>query len=196
MAPKAKQTITLELIKDLGRTHMKDCNEIIYASDDVNVIVTHYLQFFLACAPHTVRLNAVSLGLMGKDVFQLSNRAAEIFGSGLASAYSHCMSAGAKATTGQKLSKAVVAVYNPAHHDSQRLGGIKREHAIKTEEYSTCKLERSSSPERKFLKSTYMESPTQIDSLYAGLSSSSSSSNVTKDHLFVFVKPDIHYQEA
>ena len=180
MAPKAKQTISLELLKELGRVHLKEPSHAIYTSDDANVVVEGHLPFLLACAGHTVRLNSCSLGLVGKDVFQMNKREADLFGMGLASAYSHCFTAGAKATTGEKLGKGVVAVYNAGVRGEKKISPIKKE-TVKTEpgigQLMSFKRERSPSPiphGQKLLKSMHMESPTQIASLYGGMASSSS----------------------
>jgi len=181
MAPKAKMTISLELLKELGKIHLKEPQSVLYHSDDVNVVVESHQPFFMACCPHTVRLNSVSLAMMAKDLFQMNKREADFFGTALSSAFSHCMIAGAKATTGEKLSKAVLAVYNAAKKDSKgQSPAIKTEQGIKTEPMH-CKVERSCSPPpQKFLKSMHIDSPNQIASLYGGSSSSSGIKNEVK----------------
>ena len=184
MAPKAKQTISLEALKELAKVHLKEPNVAVYMADDVNVVVQAHLPFFLACSPLTARLNPVSLKLMAVDVFQLAKREADLYGTALASAYSHCMIAGSKAKTGEKLSQAVRAVYNAASK------GVKLEppakQAVKTE-LMPCKDEPSSPRPHKVLKSMPMDSPRQIAALYSG----SSSSSGFKQESDVKAEPDV-----
>ena len=181
---RSKQTISLESLKELGKVHLKEPNATHYLSDDIAVVVSTHHAFLMAVAPKTKRLNPVSLALVGKDVFQMSNREAQQFGSSLAHAYSHCLNAGQKATTGEKLTKEILSVCNAAVPP----GDCKKEQTpssskVKAESSSSCKAkaERSLSPPpaAKALK-TCLSSPSQIALLYGA---SSSSNGVKVMHL-------------
>ena len=200
MAPRSKQTIPLETLKQLGKATLKEPMANHYLSEDIAVVVSTHKEFLVAVGPYTKRLNPCSVALMAKDLFQLGHREAQLFGDSMAHAYGHCMTAGAKATTGQKLPKEVLAVYHASFGGGacgreikqegvkreaglaagvQARGwiaggaGVKREAGFKLEEQS-C-----SPPPSKSLKKC-LSSPSQIVSLYAG---NSSSSNVKVTHL-------------
>ena len=126
----------------------------------MNVVVSFHQQFFQKVGPHTKRLNPVSLGNMAKELFKMSSREAPLFGTSLAHAYSHCMLAGGKAKTEEKLAKSVWVVW-------QASGG----HA-ETASSSADPLKTESSafsPERpaKAIKKC-LSSPSQIMALYTG----------------------------
>jgi hypothetical protein len=157
MANRSKQTINLVKLKEIGKASLPDPNTDYYLSDDVNVVVSHHCKFFMAVALHTKRLNPVSLSQLGKDLFQLQKRESELYGESLASAFSHCMTAG---------SPNVLSVYKAASKDGQvKKDGVKAE--VKEEGLSS-KRESSSPPPRpsKTLKPC-LSSPSQIASLYA-----------------------------
>ena len=120
------------------------------------------MPFFVAVAPHTKRLNPASLALMGKDLFQMTNRESKLFGDSLSAAFSHALHVGSKATTGTKVPKEVWAVYQASCS-----GGVKQE-AMKSE----TKSERDCSPPAKKTMRICLSSPSQITSLYSGASSS------------------------
>ena len=180
---RVKQTIALEDLRDLGKRSLKEPNSTHYLCEDMCVVVATHHAFFLAVAPHTKRLNPSSVGLMGKELFQLSTREAQQFGESLSRAYSYCQTAGAKAKTGEKLTKEVYSVYM-ASCGKEVKDEIKTEakRELKSEpgvartsfkgaklEPSTlgCKLEPSSPPPNKSLKRC-LSSPSQIAALYGG----------------------------
>jgi len=163
MASRSKQTLALEKLKDIGKATLKIPSASWYLNDDIAVVVAGHQNFFVAVAPHTKRLNPASLSLMGKDLFQMANRESKLFGESLSHAYSHCMQAGSKAQTGEKLAKEIWAVYQASCADG---GGVKQE-ATK----ATVKTESCSPPPKKSLKMC-LSSPSQIAALYAGSSSS------------------------
>ena len=68
---RSKQTIALERLKEIGKTTLKSPSPIFYQSEDLATVVTGHMDFFLAIAPHTKRLNPVSVSLVGKDFFQM-----------------------------------------------------------------------------------------------------------------------------
>ncbi len=170
MAPKAKQTIKLEELVEVGKATLKDPDVDLYGSDDVNVVVAAHLSFFLAIAPRTRRLNPVSVAQVAKELFKSGGREAQLYGQSIAKAFGHCMLAGGKAITGQKLSKEVWSVWRAADPDAAK-GEVKTEPPVA----AGCKRERGSSPPRptKFLQ-TCLSSPSQISASYSGGASSSS----------------------
>ena len=159
---RSKQTIALERLKEIGKATLKVPNSTWYLSEDLSVVVAGHQDFFLAVAPHTKRLNPASLSIMGKDLFQMASRESKLFGESLAAAYSHCITSGSKATTGEKIPKEVFAVYQASCLD----GGVKQE---ATE--ATIKSEQCSPPPKKSLR-LCLSSPSQIAAMYAGSSSS------------------------
>ena len=167
MPPRSKQTITLEELKELGKALLPEPNVNYYLSDDVNVVVTQHLCFFLKVAEKTRRLNAVSIALISKDLFQLQKRESDLYGEGLASAFGHCMMTGGKATTGVKLSEEVRAVYN-ASLKAGLQADLKQEKGLKRE----VKGEVESPPRPAKALKPCLSSPSQIAALYAGSSSS------------------------
>ena len=175
MAPKAKQSITLEKLLEIGKDTLKEPNVELYTSDDANVVVAAHLPFFLAVAPHTRRLNPVSVGQVAKELFKSGGREAQLFGQSLAQAFGHCMLAGGKAKTGQKLSKEVWSGFQATNPDAAKAAEVKSE--IKRESPGV----KTDSPPRpaKLLK-TCLSSPSQIAALYAGGSSSSSCETTVK----------------
>jgi hypothetical protein len=166
MPPRSKQTITLEELKQIGKATLPEPNSDYYLSEDVNVVVTKHLCFFLKVAEKTRRLNAVSVALISKDLFQLQKRESELYGEGLATAFGHCMTAGGKATTGVKLSQEVRSVFNASVkaglQEEKKEQGLKRE--VKGEVESPCRPAKALKP--------CLSSPSQIAALYAGSSSS------------------------
>jgi hypothetical protein len=166
---KCKQTITLETLKELGKEHLKEPNTMHYLFDDHQVVVFSHFYFLEAVASHTKRLNPCSLQLMIRDLWKLNAREAKQFGESLAAAYSYCMTAGSKATTGVKLTKEVLGVYRASggkdiKQEVKQEGGAAVKRAIQGQPLSP--------PPAKSLKKC-LSSPSQIRALYAGSSSSS-----------------------
>ena len=71
MAPKAKQMISYGKLVQIGKEELKEPNQDLYCHDDFNVVVTSHEMFFERVAPHTKRLNPVSLANMARDLFKL-----------------------------------------------------------------------------------------------------------------------------
>ena len=180
MAPKRKQAISFEKLCELGKQHLPLPNSAYWLNEDVDVVVDGHLAFFVAVGPETQRLNPLSLTSMVKEVFEnhLNAREALLYGQSLAAAYSHCMLAGDKATTGAKLGSGVRQVYKAA------VGSLVKQE-VKQEPRS------ASSPPKKAMKLELkcLESPSKIQALYAGGSSSSGSMKA-----FFFVTNCMHMQ--
>ena len=169
MAPRSKQTVHLETLKELGKVTLKEPSATFYLNEDIVVVVSTHQEFLVAVAPHTKRLNPTSVAMVGKELFKMGKREAQLYGDSLAQAYGHCMTAGGKAVTGQKLGKEVLAVYQASSgSDGKELGALKRE-ALKRE----VKEETASPPRPSKSLKQCLSSPSQIASLYAGSSSSS-----------------------
>ena len=163
-----KQTIPLERLKEIGKATLAIPSPTWYLNEDMSVVVAGCQSFLVAIAPHTKRLNASSVSLMARSEFQLGQREAKLFGDSIAAAYSHCLLTGSKATTGEKISKEVWAVYQASCAD----GGIKQEGTRDTmKSEAMVKSEQCSPPPKKQIK-VCLSSPTQIASLYSGGSSS------------------------
>ena len=165
MAPKAKQMISYEKLVQIGRKELKEPNQDLYCHDDLNVVVTSHEKFFQRVAPHTKRLNPVSLANMARELFKMSNREASLFGTSMAQAYSHCMLVGGKAKTGEKLAKSVWSVWQASEASAASHAETASSSAdpLKTESSAF-------SPERpaKAIKKC-LSSPSQIMALYTGV---------------------------
>ena len=175
---RAKQSISLERLKEIGKATLKEPSSKWYLNEDVATVVDGHSQFFVACAPHTKRLNPASLALMGKEHWQMTNREANLFGQSLSSAFSHCMSAGSRATSGAKLPKAVWMVYHASLSAEEAHKHAKAEPCVAT----MCKAEPeiktepcTGSPPRKKVRMC-LSSPSQIAAMYSGSGSACSSS--------------------
>ena len=187
MATRSKQTISLDKLKEIGKVSLKEPSSTHYLNEDVAVVVSTSEAFFLALAPLTKRLNPSSLALMGKDLFQMSAREAQLFADSLAHAFSHCITAGGKAKTGAKLPREVQAVYVASlscKDAAKKVKGEVKEEPSSSSCPAVAKLERDPSPPRpaKFLKKC-LSSPTQIAALYAG---SSASARVKVMHVCIY----------
>ena len=163
MAPKAKQMISYEKLVQIGKIELQEPNPDLYCHDDMNVVVSSHQKFFEKVAPHTKRLNPVSLANMARELFKMANREASLFGTSMAQAYSHCMLVGGKAKTGEKLAKSVWAVW--------RASEASESHAeTANSSADPLKTESAFSPERpaKAIKKC-LSSPSQIMALYTGV---------------------------
>ena len=166
MAPKAKQMISFEKLLQIGKKELKEPNPDLYCHDDMNVVVSSHQKFFEKVAPHTKRLNPVSLANMARELFKMSNREASLFGTCMAQAYSHCMLVGGKAKTGEKLAKSVWSVWQ-----ASEASAASHAETASCSSADPLKTESSAfSPERpaKAIKKC-LSSPSQIMALYTGV---------------------------
>lgn len=197
MDSRSKETIPVNLLLLLAKEKLKQPNSDHYLHEDLQVVIAKHVDFLEAVAGHTPRINACSVALVARDVFQMGKHESHQFGSALASAFSVCMRSGSKAKTGEKLSKEVVRVW-----EANAAGGGKhfvkkeskeeaRQEELKQEPAATLKREQPSSPPRpsKSLK-VCLSSPSQIRQLYAG--TLSSSSGVKVEHLGTQFLPMAH----
>ena len=179
--PKAKQTISLEPFTELAKAHLAEPNAAVYNSDDIVTVVSCHKAFLVALAPLTQRLNPSSMGLAAKEVFKLARREEEQYASALPKAFAHCMSAGSKATTGQKLQKDVLDVWNAslkANAAPSPKTGIKaepkRQSAAAASSSSSLKREVKEEPPEAARSSKSLKiclsSPSKIQKLYSGSS--------------------------
>ena len=89
MAPKSrsKQTIFRETLSQLAKAFLAEPNSKLYNNEDIQVVVSAHKVFLVAVAPHTKRLNPVSLILVAKELVKLNNREAKMFGDSLAQGF-------------------------------------------------------------------------------------------------------------
>jgi hypothetical protein len=173
---RSKETITLEKLKELGKTFLPvQPNPELYLHEDMVVVVKTHLAFLQAVAVHTKRLNPCSVAVMGKCLWKMGSREAQLFGDSLSHSYSFCITAGGKATTGQKLAPEVQSVFLAST-------GVKKEEQSLKRELPSHAGVANSPPKRVLIKC--ISSPSQIESLYAG-------SNVQvmqcKEHMYMYV---------
>ena len=156
----SKQTISYEKLKEFGKAFLKDPNTDHYLNEDIVVVVQLHVPFLESVASFTRRLNPSSVGLMVKEQFRMSSREADLFGQAMQKAFGHCLTASAKATTGQKLTKEVLAVYRASMGCKPIFD--------KRQSSDSCESPRPSKSLKKSLSS-----PSKIDALYSSGSSSS-----------------------
>ena len=150
----------MEKLLEVGKATLKEPNSDIYLNEDIVVVVRNHELFLQTVARYTKRLNACSVALMAKQCFQMGARECQQFGDAMAHAYSHCLKAGGKATTGEKLSKEVHGVYLASIGSGKdEVKPIKRENPVPPE----------APPSKKFLQKC-LSSPSKIMSLYDGSS--------------------------
>lgn len=180
---RSKQSVSLEDLQELGKTHLSEPNSRLYNNDDLNVVVSGHVTFLRALALRTQRLNPVSMRLAAKELFKMSNREAQQYAEGLCRAFSYCISAGSKATTGEKLSKDVVAVFNASQKSDHKARSLTPEQKVKQEVVKQEVKKEHGSPPRptKSLKKC-LSSPSEIAKLYMGSAPSSSFINVKVVH--------------
>ena len=181
MPTPGKQTVSLDTLLQLGKTNLAEPNSRLYNNEDINVVVSGHAAFLTALASHTQRLNPTSMTLVAKELFKLPNREGQQYGEALAKALSHCIKAGSKATTGEKLSPDVMAVFNASCKAGDKLKvkpelPVKRSLQFKPESLELMKQELSSPPRPTKSLKVCLSSPNEIAKLYSG----SSSSNTTK----------------
>ena len=182
---RSKETITLEKLKELGKQFLPvEPNPELYLHEDMVVVVKTHLAFLQAVAVHTKRLNPCSVAVMGKDLWKMTSREAYLFGESLSHSYSYCLTAGGKATTGQKLAPEVQSVFlasTGVKTEVASTGVKKEEQSLKRELPSHAGV--ANSPPKKVLIKC-ISSPSQIESLYAG---SSVQVMQCKEHMYMYV---------
>ena len=163
----AKQKISYEKLKELGKIHLKMPVPNQYLNDDIVVVVQSHVNFMVAVAGFTTRLNPSSVNLLVKEQFQMVEGAANTFATIISRAFAHCMIAGSKAITGEKLCTEVMAVYNASLTGRGADSYVKRP----SSDFGNSQ-ECQSSPKRTKRMKKSLSSPSGIDALYARGSSS------------------------
>ena len=133
-----------------------------YSHEDYDFVCGQYQSFFVKVAELSPRLNQSSMAVMARDYFHFSPSDCKVFGTCMAAAFNHAMTAGNKAKTGEKLAPAVVLIYNTAR-SAQSLAPLA---SVKKEEVEQKAAVVKKEPRTKLEKT--LSSPSQIDKLYAG----------------------------
>lgn len=133
---RAKCELTLDLCSLLLKTHVKTLDDTAYKSEDLDIVVKKYVGFLSAIAKHTDRVGKDLVAGAARDVFGSSKAVAEAFGVAMKGALSHCMSKGSKATTGKKLSAAVMSVLVGSKSHKGSLMSLALAAPVKSEESS------------------------------------------------------------
>ena len=177
---RAKEAISLPELEELGKAHLPPPRQHIFAHEDVNVVVQDHEAFFCAAAKKTRRLNPLSITAVARKLFGDSfstQRESLLYGQSLSQAFMHCMKAGGKATTGEKLSASVWKVWKAAEDPASPIkaetpaSSIKSDPALKSEPF--LKTEKA------------CLSPSKIMALYTG-------SAAVKDVFFINCNPRGH----
>ena len=163
----AKQTISYEKLKEFGKTYLKMPVPNQYLNEDIVVVVQSHVSFLVAVAGFTTRLNPSSVSRMVREQYQMGVEA-NTFGNIMSRALGHCMKAGSKAITGQKLSTEVMAVYKASLGCGAADSYVKRPRS----DFGLSQDECQSSPKRTKVVRKSISSPSGIDALYARGSSS------------------------
>ena len=108
---RSKETISYDLLRDIGKQKLKEPNSDFYMHDDISVVIKQHAGFLLEVAKHSKRLNACSVASMARETWQMSHYESHQFGLALNRAFSHCIIAGGKAKTGEKLIPELMQVY-------------------------------------------------------------------------------------
>ena len=157
----AKQTISYEKLKEFGKTYLKMPVPNQYLNEDIVVVVQSHVSFLVAVAGFTTRLNPSSVSRMVREQYQMGVDA-ETFGNIMSRAFGHCMKAGSKAITGQKLSTEVMAVYKASLACGAADSYVKRP----SSDFGLSQECQSSPKITKSIKKS-LSSPSGIDALYA-----------------------------
>ena len=184
--PRAKEAISLPDLEELGKTHLPYPSQLVHQHEDVNVVVHHHLDFFCAAAKKTRRLNPLSITAVARKLFGDSfstQRESLLYGQSLSQAFMHCMKAGNKATTGEKLSASVWKVWRAAAHDPEDT--IKAETKTKAEPASSIKSDPALKSEPFLKTEKACLSPSKIMALYTG-------SAAVKEVFFINCNPRGH----
>ena len=183
--PRAKEAIPLPDLEELGKAHLPLPSQLAYQHEDVNVVVQCHLDFFCAAAQKTRRLNPLSITAVARKLFGdrfSTQRESVLYGQGLAQAFMHCMKAGNKATTGEKLSASVLKVWKAAQDPAS---SIKAERKTKAEPASSIKSDPALKSEPFLKTEKACLSPSKIMALYTG-------SAAVKDVFFINCNPRGH----
>ena len=162
----AKQAISYEKLKEFGKTYLKMPVPNQYLNEDIVVVVQSHVSFLVAVAGCTTRLNPSSMSRMLKELYQMGADANSV-GHIISRAFAHCILAGGKSKTGQKLAPEVMAVYNASLAGKGADSYVKRP----SSDFGNSQ-ECQSSPKRTKRMKKSLSSPSGIDALYARGSSS------------------------
>ena len=166
---RAKQTITYEKLREIAKNTLGEPNPVHYLHEDVKFVVEKHISFLVAIGPETDRLNAMSMALVARDVWKLSKGESKHFGQALAGAFSHCRTAGDKASSGAKLAPGIMAVHKAW---ATQKGPEAKAESAKAEPSSPAKRplksEASSPATKRPTLAKCLSSPSQIAALYSG----------------------------
>ena len=165
--PPGQETISYEKLKEFGKALLKKPNVDHYLNEDIVVVVQLHVPFLESVAAFTRRLNPSSVSRMVREQYKMGVDA-DTFGNIMSRAFGHCMKAGSKAITGQKLSTEVMAVYKASLGCGAADSYVKRP----SSDFGLSQ-ECQSSPKRTKSMKKSISSPSGIDALYARGSSSS-----------------------
>ena len=105
-----KCTMTGPLCDTLLKAHVATIDDQVYASEDQELLVKHYLGFLAGTAHHTNRLNTSVVAASATRVFGASTTQARRFAEAMAGSMSYCLAKAWRVTTGRKLSGPVKSV--------------------------------------------------------------------------------------
>ena len=106
---RAKSTISLGRLQELMKEHIGEPTDEWMEGEDVTIKL--YLDFFLALAQETARLNPVAVAVCADSLWKLGKNKAHLFGTALENAFSYAKRAGDKALDGSKLTSEVRQLY-------------------------------------------------------------------------------------
>ena len=108
---RAKSTISLGRLQELMKEHIGEPTDDWMESEDDNLTIKLYLNFFVALAQETARLNAVAVAQSAESLWKLGKHKSHLFGTALENAFSYAKKAGDKAVDGSKLTSEVRQLY-------------------------------------------------------------------------------------
>ena len=162
---RTKSNISYETCRDLMKEHLGEEPGDAWQCEDVLYIISKHLSFFKGVAEHSTRLNATALSLNAQYLWGMEKHKATLWGKSMSMCLSHIWRSGSRATSGEKLSPEVQAVYKV-------MSGGKIEEAqaapattqVKSEIQVKVKEERASAAN---LFTKRVASPRQIRRLYS-----------------------------
>ena len=109
---RSKCTLEQKQCEELLKEHVDDLQNKKYKQEDMDLVVSFYRNFLMACALLTSRLTKTVVSKAAKAVFNASSQVCGDFGEAMTKALAHCRSKGSQATTGAKIHRDVMKVFN------------------------------------------------------------------------------------
>ena len=108
---RSSSRVSLDKLKDLMKEHMGDGPPESWLEADDKLTLSLFLQFFIALAHETTRVNPVAVAGCAQSLWKFDKKTCNLLGNSLHKAFSYVKLAGDKAVDGTMLSSEVRQVY-------------------------------------------------------------------------------------